>query len=43
MRSMAVTVVYVGTSGDRFHAPARALDESLGFSGLPVVDYARAL
>jgi len=43
MRAMAVTVVHVGTGGDEFHAPARGLYESLGFSGLPVVDYTQAL
>jgi hypothetical protein len=37
---------YVGwnvTGGDGFHAPARRLYESLGFTGWPVVDYARTL
>lgn len=43
MRTRAVTVVHVGTGGDEFHEPARALYESLGFSGLPVVDYTQAL
>lgn len=38
-----VEVVHIGTGGDEFHAPARALYESLGFTGLPTVDYARAL
>jgi len=37
-----VDVVSIGTGGDRFHAPARALYESLGFSAVPVVYYLRA-
>jgi ribosomal protein S18 acetylase RimI-like enzyme len=36
-------VVHIGTGGDAFHAPARALYESLGFTPYPTVDYARAL
>jgi ribosomal protein S18 acetylase RimI-like enzyme len=43
LRQRGVTVVHVGTGGDRFHAPARHLYESLGFTGYPVVDYTRAL
>jgi ribosomal protein S18 acetylase RimI-like enzyme len=43
MRARGVTVVHVGTGGDAFHAPARALYESLGFTGLPAVDYSRSL
>lgn len=46
LRSLAergVEVVHIGTGGDEFHAPARALYESLGFTGLPTVDYARAM
>lgn len=38
-----VSVVHIGTGGDAFHAPARRLYESLGFSGFPVVDYSKAL
>lgn len=38
-----VAVVHIGTGGDAFHAPARALYESLGFTPYPTVDYARAL
>jgi ribosomal protein S18 acetylase RimI-like enzyme len=38
-----VAVVHIGTGGDDFHAPARALYESLGFTPYPTVDYARAL
>jgi ribosomal protein S18 acetylase RimI-like enzyme len=36
-----VDVVSLGTGGDWFHAPARALYESLGFSAVPVVYYLR--
>jgi ribosomal protein S18 acetylase RimI-like enzyme len=43
MRGEGVAVVHVGTGGDAFHAPARRLYESLGFTGWPVVDYARPL
>jgi ribosomal protein S18 acetylase RimI-like enzyme len=37
-----VDVVGLGTGGDWFHAPARALYESLGFFPVPVVYYLRA-
>ncbi|NUR06001.1 MAG: GNAT family N-acetyltransferase [Nocardioidaceae bacterium] len=40
---LEVVVVHIGTGGDEFHAPARALYESLGFVGVPGVHYARAL
>jgi ribosomal protein S18 acetylase RimI-like enzyme len=43
LKDHGVTVVHVGTGGDAFHAPARRLYESLGFSGYPVVDYTRAI
>jgi ribosomal protein S18 acetylase RimI-like enzyme len=43
MRTRGVTVVHVGTGGDEFHAPATALYESLGFTGLPAVHYSRSL
>ncbi len=43
LRDREVSVVHIGTGGDAFHAPARRLYESLGFSGLPVVDYSKAL
>ena len=43
LRSRGVTVVHIGTGGDAFHAPARRLYESLGFTGYPVVDYTKAL
>ena len=42
LRSRGVTVIHIGTGGDAFHAPARRLYESLGFTGFPVVDYTRA-
>jgi len=43
MRARGVTVVHVGNGGDPFHAPARALYASLGFSALPIVDFSRSL
>jgi len=43
LKERGVSVVHVGTGGDGFHAPARALYQSLGFTGYPVVDYTRAI
>ena len=43
MRAADIEVVGVGTGGDWFHAPARALYESLGFSLVPVAVYLRDL
>lgn len=43
LKQLGVAVVHIGTGGDAFHAPARRLYESLGFSGYPVVDYTRAI
>ncbi|HEX5563146.1 MAG TPA: GNAT family N-acetyltransferase [Nocardioidaceae bacterium] len=43
MREHGVEVVSVGTGGDWFHAPARALYESMDFYPVPVVYYLRAL
>ena len=43
LKERGVSVVHVGTGGDAFHAPARALYESLGFRGYPVVDYTRSI
>jgi ribosomal protein S18 acetylase RimI-like enzyme len=43
LRHRGVTVVHIGTGGDGFHAPARRLYESLGFSGYRVMDYTRAI
>ncbi|MFI5611854.1 GNAT family N-acetyltransferase [Amycolatopsis sp. NPDC051903] len=38
-----VDVVSIGTGGDDFHAPARALYEALGFTPFPVVSYTKAV
>jgi ribosomal protein S18 acetylase RimI-like enzyme len=43
LKRRGVSVVHVGTGGDDFHAPARHLYESLGFTGYPVVDYTRSI
>jgi len=43
MRQHPLEVVSLGTGGDWFHAPARALYESMGFYPVPVVYYLRAL
>lgn len=43
LRERGVAVVHIGTGGDDFHAPARKLYESLGFTAYPVVDYTLAL
>jgi ribosomal protein S18 acetylase RimI-like enzyme len=43
LQQRGVAVVHIGTGGDAFHAPARALYESLGFIPYPTVDYARAI
>jgi ribosomal protein S18 acetylase RimI-like enzyme len=43
MREQDVEVVSLGTGGDWFHAPARALYESLDFHLIPVAVYMRAL
>jgi ribosomal protein S18 acetylase RimI-like enzyme len=43
MREHHVDVVSLGTGGDWFHAPARALYESLGFHLVPVAVYMRSL
>jgi ribosomal protein S18 acetylase RimI-like enzyme len=43
LKDRDVVVVHIGTGGDAFHAPARALYESLGFIPYPTVDYARAI
>lgn len=43
MRSLGAQVVEIGTGGDPFHAPARALYESLGCVQLPVAVYYRQL
>lgn len=43
MKSGGVDVVEIGTGGDDFHAPARALYESLGFTMIPVVAYLKQI
>ncbi|MEU4607936.1 GNAT family N-acetyltransferase [Kribbella sp. NPDC023972] len=43
MRQHGAEVVEIGTGGDDFHAPARALYESLGCVQLPVAVYYRKL
>ncbi|HZN18816.1 MAG TPA: GNAT family N-acetyltransferase [Micromonosporaceae bacterium] len=43
MRTLGVEVVEIGTGGDPFHAPARALYERLGCIQLPVAVYYRQL
>jgi ribosomal protein S18 acetylase RimI-like enzyme len=43
MRRLGARVVQIGTGGDSFHAPARALYERLGCIQLPVAVYYRQL
>jgi len=43
MRADKVEVVQIGTGGDPFHAPARALYERLGFTPVPVAVYLGAI
>lgn len=43
MKACGVEVVALGTGGDRFHAPARALYENLGFTSFPGVYYFKAI
>ena len=43
MRALGADVVEIGTGGDPFHAPARALYEKLGCTALPVAYYYREL
>jgi ribosomal protein S18 acetylase RimI-like enzyme len=43
MRATGLQVISVGTGGDSFHAPARALYEALGFTPLPTVSYTMPL
>lgn len=43
MRDDGVEVVQIGTGGDDFHAPARHLYESLGFSHIPTAVYLRSI
>ncbi|WP_433789610.1 GNAT family N-acetyltransferase [Actinoplanes sp. CA-252034] len=39
LREQGLALVTVGTGGDPGHAPARALYEAVGFTGLPLVNY----
>jgi ribosomal protein S18 acetylase RimI-like enzyme len=43
MRDLGAEVVTIGTGGDGFHAPARALYDALGCTELPVAVYYREL
>ncbi len=43
MRARGVPLAVIGTGGDPGHAPARALYERHGFTGLPLVRYYRPL
>jgi ribosomal protein S18 acetylase RimI-like enzyme len=43
IRARGVPLAVIGTGGDDGHAPARALYERHGFTGLPLVRYHRAL
>ncbi|MFE2986224.1 GNAT family N-acetyltransferase [Streptomyces sp. NPDC059262] len=43
MRLLGAEIVEIGTGGDAFHAPARALYEQLGCTPNPVVAYFRQL
>ncbi|GAA4964239.1 ribosomal protein S18 acetylase RimI-like enzyme [Nonomuraea thailandensis] len=43
MRALGAEVVEIGTGGDPFHAPARALYEKLGCTAVPVAYYYRQL
>ena len=39
LRDQGLALINVGTGGDPGHAPARALYEAVGFTGLPLVNY----
>jgi ribosomal protein S18 acetylase RimI-like enzyme len=39
LRDRGLGLINVGTGGDPGHAPARALYEAVGFTGLPLVNY----
>ncbi|MDR6317759.1 GNAT family N-acetyltransferase [Actinoplanes couchii] len=43
LKAAGTTVATIGTGGDDFHAPARALYESLGCTPFPLVTYYREL
>jgi ribosomal protein S18 acetylase RimI-like enzyme len=42
-RDQGLPLVNVGTGGDPGHTPARALYEAVGFTGLPLVNYYKAV
>ncbi|MEJ7831441.1 MAG: GNAT family N-acetyltransferase [Nocardioides sp.] len=39
LRDKGLALINVGTGGDPGHAPARALYEAVGFTGVPLVNY----
>ena len=39
LRDQGLQLINVGTGGDPGHAPARALYETVGFTGVPLVNY----
>jgi ribosomal protein S18 acetylase RimI-like enzyme len=43
LRDQGLSLIHVGTGGDPGHAPARALYEAVGFTGLPLVNYYMAI
>jgi ribosomal protein S18 acetylase RimI-like enzyme len=43
MKTAGVDVVSIGTGGDDFHAPARSLYNSLGFTPFPNISYTKAV
>ncbi len=43
MKNLQVEVVEVGTGGDEFHRPARALYSSMGFHLIPIAGYLRSI
>ncbi len=43
LRNQGLALINVGTGGDPGHAPARALYEAVGFTGVPLVNYYMAI
>jgi|SRR5829696_2402462 len=43
MKAADVEVVEIGTGDDAFHAPARALYETLGFTKIPIAGYLKLI
>ena len=43
MKADGVEVVELGTGEDTFHTAARALDESLGFTKVPIAGYIKRI